>query len=89
MKYDSVYMGINDDKAMQVPIYPNPASTNITIEIPTKCSLSILTISGQELLQKEIIEPIVTIDISTLTSGIYFVKLTGERSVRVGKIIKQ
>jgi photosystem II stability/assembly factor-like uncharacterized protein len=73
-------------------IYPNPASTTITIEtsdISNKNRLSILNLSGQELITRQITEPKTQIDISTLPSGVYFVRLTVEKTVQVGKFIKQ
>jgi len=50
---------------------------------------TILNINGQEILKQTITKPSTQIDISTFQSGIYFVKLTGERSVTVGKFIKK
>jgi hypothetical protein len=70
-------------------ILPNPASTSITIETPAKCSLSIINLSGQQLLQQTITEPTTTIDVSGLKSGVYFVRLTGDKTVSVGKLLKQ
>lgn len=73
----------------EINIFPNPTSTSITIVTPTKGSLSVLNMSGQQLLQQAISEPITTIDISSLPSGVYFVRVTGERTVQMGKVVKQ
>lgn len=73
-------------------IYPNPASTNITIEaheISTQSQLSILNVNGQQLISRKITEPKTQLDISNLPSGVYFVRLTGETSVVMGKFVKQ
>ncbi|MFH1160953.1 MAG: T9SS type A sorting domain-containing protein [bacterium] len=72
-----------------VTIYPNPASTDITISIPTTGSLSILNLNGQEILQQEITEPTTTVDVSGLKSGVYFVRVKGDKNVSVGKFVKQ
>jgi hypothetical protein len=77
---------ITNDNAFS--IYPNPSSTEITIESPAKGQLSILNLSGKQLLQQEITEPKTQLDISTLPSGVYFVRVTGERTVQVGKFVK-
>jgi len=69
-------------------IYPNPTSTNITIETTTKGFLTILNLNGQELLKQEVTEPSTTIIVNTLPSGIYFLKVTSKRKVEVGKFIK-
>jgi hypothetical protein len=73
-------------------VYPNPASDFITVDaslIQTKCQLSILNLSGQELIARQITEPKTQIDISSLPSGVYFVRLTSDKTVSTGKFIKQ
>ena len=93
---DSTYyyfhtVGINDHNQTisTLNIYPNPATDKITIKTPVKGSFSIHNISGQELIIRQITEPKTQIDISSLPSGIYFVRLSGDRTVEVGKFIKQ
>lgn len=80
---------INQNKnTSNLLISPNPASTTITIETPAKGSLSIHNTSGLKLLQQQITEPTTTIDVGTLPSGVYLVKVAGEKGVQVGKFIK-
>ena len=76
-------------KSINPDICPNPSSDFITIEtsaIPSK--LSIINISGQELITTITSEPKTVIDISTLPGGVYFVRLTGGRTVQAGKFVK-
>jgi hypothetical protein len=92
MKYDSVSSGISELFHPQIPIYPNPATDKITIETsatPTKSQLSITNLNGQALITRQITEPKTHVDISMLPSGVYFERLTNEKTVTVGKIIKQ
>ncbi len=70
-------------------LYPNPASTSITIETITKGSLSFLTLNSQQLITHQITEPKTQIDISNLPKGVYFVRVTNDKTVEVGKFIKQ
>jgi photosystem II stability/assembly factor-like uncharacterized protein len=70
-------------------VYPNPASTYITIETNTDGKLTILNLNGQPLLQQEITEPKTCLDVHTLPSGIYIVKITGHTAVQIGKLVKQ
>jgi hypothetical protein len=76
-----------------ISILPNPASTQITIETPTTPTkntfLTIFNINGQQLIQRQITEPIINVDVSGLVSGVYFVKVADERTVQVGKFVKQ
>jgi len=75
-------------------VFPNPSSDQITFELLHTSAikntyLTIYNINSQQLLQQEITEPKTIIDISSLPSGVFFVRLTGERTVNVGKFIKQ
>ena len=79
-------------KTNSLTIYPNPALNLVTIETsepPTNGQLTILNLTGQNLITRQISEPKTVIDISNLPSGVYFVRLTNEKTVAVGKIIKQ
>ena len=75
-----------DDK---FSISPNPSSDIINIKTSITGHLSILNTSGQEFITRQLTEPKTQLDISTLPSGIYFVRATGERTVQVGKFVKQ
>ncbi len=73
-------------------IYPNPTTGLVTISQPENSPhshLTILNLSGQELLRQTITELITTISISALPAGVYFVKVMGERTIHVQKILKQ
>ena len=92
MKYDSVFFGINELQESRSSLYPNPAIDEITLEIlgvTKESNLAILNIEGQQLITRQITEPKTQLDISSLPQGVYFVRLTGDKVVRMGKIIKQ
>jgi hypothetical protein len=92
MKYDSVMVGINNLKKSKLSVYPNPATDKITIETsptPTKSQLSILNLTGQELISQQVSGRKTVTVINSLPSGVYFVRVTNDRTVTVGKIIKQ
>lgn len=72
-----------------ITIYPNPTTTAITLETLRQGHFSILNLNNQEVLTRQITEPKTLIDIGTLPSGIYFVELKGERTLQVGKFVKQ
>lgn len=92
MKYDSVYAGISEPQVSTFSVYPNPATDKITLETTGTiegCKLVLINVAGQELISQQVSERKTVIDITTLPSGVYFVRLTNERMVKVGKIIKQ
>jgi hypothetical protein len=77
----------------QLCIYPNPSYTQITIETPTtpfkNTFLTIYNINGQQIISQQIMEETTVIDVNTLPRGIYIVKVTDDRTVMVGKFIRQ
>jgi hypothetical protein len=92
MKYDSVFVGIKEPQESKILLYPNPATDKITLEISgetTESNLAIVNIDDQELITCQITKPKTQIDISNLPGGVYFVRLTKDRTVAVGKIVKQ
>jgi hypothetical protein len=74
-------------------IHPNPASTQITLETYTtpqkNTFLTIFNINGQQLKSRQITEPQTVVDVSGLPQGIYFVRVKDDKTVQVGKIIRQ
>ena len=78
--------------SLNISFSPNPAAEKITIEIPgirARGQLSISNLNGQELITLQLIQPKTQIDISSLPDGVYFARLTSDKSVVTGKFIKQ
>jgi hypothetical protein len=83
---------VGDRQTTEVKIYPNPASNRISIEMPGingHHNLAIVNLEGVPLINKMITESKTQLDISNLPAGIYFVRLTGEKTVQVGKFVKR
>jgi photosystem II stability/assembly factor-like uncharacterized protein len=73
-------------------IYPNPAIDKIIIEtsgVSQESNLAIVNTQGQELILRQMTEPKTQIDISNLPSGVYFVRVTNDKTVEVGKFVKE
>jgi len=71
-------------------IFPNPANSELTVESnEPKGVLIILNVDGKELIKQQIKNSKTKIDISSLTSGIYFIKLQNGNSFEVEKFVKQ
>ena len=72
-------------------VYPNPAKDYLTVissESLSGCIVSIYDIYGNELLNQQINDSKVVVKISSLTNGIYFLKLTNNKKIEVRKFIK-
>ncbi len=63
--------GVGENNAGSVSIYPNPATGYFNLSSNLNGTLTIMDISGRVVLSTEIVSGNNTIDISTLTSGIY------------------
>lgn len=86
--------GTDDLKANAgtLKIYPDPSRDKITIltpEIPANGQLSVMDLTGREVIQQNLTNVSTSIDISSLPNGVYVVKLKEGNSVRVGKIVKE
>ncbi|OFY99646.1 MAG: hypothetical protein A3K10_08105 [Bacteroidetes bacterium RIFCSPLOWO2_12_FULL_31_6] len=78
----------NDD----LKIYPNPASSNLFIELSDfndtfNAQLNIFDISGKEVYSLPIIQSTTKIDVSSLKSGLYLLKITSENGNSISKLL--
>ncbi|MBK9357306.1 MAG: T9SS type A sorting domain-containing protein [Bacteroidales bacterium] len=69
-------------------VYPNPAKNQLKIEsdLSGQILISLCTLNGQEVFGKSGNGRLITIDVSSLPSGIYMLKLVSNSSVSVKKI---
>lgn len=71
-------------------IYPNPAKAFVNIVIPAtiegSATIEIVTLQGKTVLHQQVDSGNETINISNLQSGIYMVKLSTEKFIRIEKL---
>ena len=72
-----------------VIIYPNPVESLATIEGAANSIIRVYDISGQELLVKEVLTDNEVLDLSTLSTGVYYAQVEGLQNISVIKIVKQ
>ena len=73
-----------------VKIYPNPASTSITLENESAIeSVSIYNVVGQEVKTAAPNSNTITLDISNLETGVYVIKSISEGRTSTSKFVKQ
>jgi hypothetical protein len=89
-----VQIGIDEGPGLNpgFRIWPNPASSCITIDFEHNSTfnspiISIYNNNGQELIKHQITEPKTLIDVSMLPGGVYFVKLVGEKTIVIEKLV--
>lgn len=89
-------VGIEEQGEMiKLDVYPNPTDGQLTIELPeninpsTNLHLMIYDISGSMILNVQVLDQKSVIDLSTITSGIYFYYLCdGGKTISRGKVIR-
>lgn len=81
---------INENTISELTIFPNPTSSFINLELPEGYSSSlnyrILDLKGSELMSGNFVKS-TNIDVSTLASGVYFVKIEDSKSISIKKLI--
>ncbi len=77
------------DEFHSLQFYPNPIDNYLEVKIPQSenVKVSILTIDGVELMQLQ--GQSQTLDLSSMTSGIYFLRFTSPTGSSIHKIIKR
>jgi photosystem II stability/assembly factor-like uncharacterized protein len=88
--------GLSEDIANHdvLNIYPNPASDYITVEpsdldLNKNYSITISNIQGQQLFQQSLDNSKITLDISGISKGIYFLKINSADGFAVKKFVKE
>ena len=94
-KYHTYY-SINDNYSDKedISVYPNPSSDRITVETKNvdfykNSSVTILNIQGQQLIQQSLNNNKAVLDVSSLSNGIYFLKINSESGNVVRKFVKE
>ena len=85
-------VGIDDVDNTAISLYPNPASSTVTLTgIEGEATVTVVDMNGRVVkvigYGLEVIDNSLTIDISELAQGAYFVRITGERVNAIRKLI--
>ncbi len=94
---NTIITGIEEMPANEfIAVYPNPASEFITLNLAgtgNNYQLNIVSLTGQILLSQTLAAHTTpaeyTIDIAGLACGIYLVKVSNEKQIRLGKFVKE
>jgi len=79
-----------NNSATYIPVFPNPAHDVINLQLPDPSfnEVVINDLTGRRMLTQEICNSLVSVDISNLPKGIYFITLSGTTRLSAGKFIK-
>lgn len=90
---DNHSLSVTENLLNSFEIYPNPVKNILTLELAslqTNVSFTIYNLSGSLLYKRKTIQNLKTaINISTLSSGVYFIKLENEHQNVIRKFVKE
>lgn len=87
----SLYVGQKDMQHKAVSVYPNPADSFITIDIPGPCERSefrLVNVQGQEVFNHKLAPGSNSFSISDIIPGIYFYQVKSNQEIHNGKLTK-
>lgn len=76
-------------QASNFSILPNPAGSTLMVRLEQDSKVSIITLTGQTILEQSMSTGETALDISKLPAGVYFVKATKGNKQSVRKLIKE
>ena len=86
--FETSRVGINDVDGNAISLFPNPASTTVTLTgIEGAATVTVVDMNGRETGKWNVENGKLTIDVSDLAQGAYFVRITGEQVNAIRKLI--
>jgi hypothetical protein len=85
-------VGINEFELSSFTIVPNPATDHIIVSTPVNVNfntIEIVNFLGQTVVLQPVDKNSVQVDVSNLTSGVYFVRIASEKETSVKKFVKK
>ncbi len=71
-------------------IYPNPATTQITVDVPNthEYTLNIYSMEGKKVFEQKVIDqPLIQVDISNFSAGTYWVEIFAKEQKNITKLM--
>ena len=82
--------GIDDVNADAMTIFPNPANTTVTVRLQGfegDVMVEVVDLNGKRVAEVRTQNSELTIDVSSMAQGAYFVRVTGEKATAVSRLI--
>ena len=84
---------VEDFSRIGVTIYPNPATSQVSIKIPEisihrNCTVAVYDLNGRLVIQKRLTSETEKIDIANLQSGVYIFNITSDSAKTTKRVVK-
>ena len=76
-KVFTTWTSVEENAAVSFELYPNPASSSISIVADNACEIQIMDMAGRMVMSVNAVEGENTISVAELESGVYFVRMNG------------
>lgn len=80
-------LNVNDITQEVISLYPNPTNGKVHIENAEGFQIEVYNLLGKVILRKANIAQQEIIDLTNLTSGVYYVKLQNEKTTEIKKVV--
>ena len=81
--------GLAESQELMASVMPNPTNGKITVSTNLSIgNVAVFDIVGKQVMTDKIVDGMAEFDLSELTQGVYFVKISDESSVKTVKIVK-
>ena len=81
--------GLAESQELMVSVMPNPTNGKITVSTNlSNGNVAVFDMLGKQVMTDKIVDGIAEFDLSELTQGVYFIKISDESSVKTVKIVK-
>ncbi len=83
------YTGIGENELVDLNLYPNPASTQVTVSLPNseESTYSVFSVSGSQVKEITSFYGTATLEVSEWESGIYFLTVTNQGKTTTKKFV--
>lgn len=79
-------VGVSENEKLNVKVYPNPAEGFVNVKAEGLKNVELIDMMGRVISRNESSEAMTTVDLSSLTSGIYFLRVMTEAGVSLQRI---
>ncbi|MBQ4205281.1 MAG: T9SS type A sorting domain-containing protein [Bacteroidales bacterium] len=81
--------GLAESQELMASVMPNPTNGKITVSTNLSIgNVAVFDMLGKQVMTDKIVDGIAEFDLSELTQGVYFIKISDESSVKTVKIVK-
>ena len=85
--FDIDNVGIDQVSLDDVTLFPNPATSTVTVRANGMEQVSIIDLNGRTVMTQRVNTETATFDLSTLAKGTYFVRIVGQQAAAVRKLV--